>query len=93
MLAGEDLDAWFREIPRALLGRDDDGTGPIALQAAIEQPMRIGDHGRGLMILERHRTAAHHRARIAVRVLAERHGDPAELLARGSVQMHVTPRR
>ena len=83
----------FDEIPRALLGRDDDRARPVALEAAIEQAVRVGDHRRGLVVVERHRLPAHHRARVAARVPAERHRDPAQLLGSRAVEVHVAARR
>ena len=39
----------------------------VALDAAVEQAQRVGDHPRGLVVLERDRLA-HHRARVARRM-------------------------
>ena len=60
---------------RAPLRRaDHDGGAAIALQAAIQQPQRIGDHPRGLVVLDV-MGAVMHGIAVEDRVPARRHGD------------------
>src|SRR5262249_58523205 len=62
LLAREDLDRSLREVSRALPGGHHQRAGAVALEAAVEQAAPIPDHRRRLVIGERHRLAAHHRA-------------------------------
>ncbi len=82
----------FLEITRALGGGHHDRRGAVGLEAAIEQTVRRRDHGRGEVVLEREGLLAHHRPRVALRVLAHRHRDRAELLRRGAELVHVAAR-
>ena len=79
------------EVARAVGGADDDGGAAVALQAAVEQPERIGDHARGVMLLDRERFVHHH---VAVQdgVLARHHGDLGEVPRRRAVELHVAAR-
>jgi hypothetical protein len=77
LLAREDLDRAPREVTGAIRGRDDHRARTVALETAIEEPVRAGDHRRRLVVGEGHRLAAHHRPRIPARVLAEGHRDVA----------------
>ena len=70
---------------------DDDGRAAVALQAAVEQAERIGDHARGVMLLDGERLVHHHVA-VEDRVLARDDGDLGQLARRGAVELHVAAR-
>ena len=72
--------------------RDDDRRGAVGLEAAVEQPIRVGDHRRREVVGHRHRPAVHHRGGIALRVLAHRDRDRAELLGPRAELVHVSAR-
>src|SRR5262249_42053068 len=76
------------EVPGALRRADDDGDRAVALEAAVEQSERIGDHARGLMVLDRD-GRGHDGVAVKRRVPTGRHGDLAELARRGPVELHV----
>ena len=76
---------------RALGAADDDRRAAVALEAAVEQPERVGDHPRIAMVLERDRLL-HHRVVVEQRMLAAGHRHLAELLDGGAVQLHVAAR-
>ncbi len=78
-----------RQVPGALRRADDDRGGTVALEATVEQPEGVGDHPRGLMVLERH-GRGHDGVAVERRVPAGRHGDLAELATGGPVELHVT---
>ena len=78
-----------RQVPGALRRADDDGGGAVALEAAVEQPEGVGDHARGLMVLDRD-GRGHDGVAVERRVPAGRHGDLAELATGGPVELHVT---
>ena len=79
------------QVARAVGGADDDGGAAVALQAAVEQPERIGDHARGVMLLDRQRLVHHHVA-VEDRVLARVDGDLGEVARRRAVELHVAAR-
>ena len=79
------------EIARAVGGADDDRSAAVAFEAAVEQPERIGDHARGVMVLDRERLVHHHVA-VEDRVLARRDGDLGEVARRRAVELHVPAR-
>src|SRR5262245_22162056 len=67
-----------RQVPGALRGTDDDGGGAVALETAVEQSEGVGDHARGLMILDRD-GLGHDGVAVKPGVSAGRDGDLTEL--------------
>ena len=86
-----DIDRALPQIAGALGSADDDGGGAGALEAAVEQAERVGDHARVHVILERHRFL-HHRAFIQPRMATTRHRDFGELRLGRAVGFHVATR-
>ena len=79
------------QILGPLRGADDDGRPAVAFETAIEQPERVRDHARGLMILDRDRLG-HHGVAVEAGVVARGDRDLAELTARRAVKLHVPTR-
>ncbi len=71
----------FLRSLRAIGGADDHRGAAVALQAAVEQPERIGDHARGVVVLDGERLVHHHVA-VEDRVLARDDGHLGEAAAR-----------
>jgi len=72
--AGEDVGGPLPEVFRTLGGGHDHRHGAVGLDRAVEEPQRIRDHARSMMVGDRHRLA-HHRSGIAQRMRAKRHRD------------------
>ena len=68
---------------------DQQRAGAIGLQAAIDDMERLGDPGRAVIILDRHRPAAHLGARIVLRVGTDRRRHRRKILVGGAVLDHV----
>ena len=86
-----DDDRPLLQVARAVGGADHHRGAAVALQRAVEQAQRIGDHARGLVILDGDRIA-HRRVAVEDRVLARRHRDLGELARRRAVEFHVPAR-
>ena len=86
-----DRDQRLLQVARAVGAADDDGRTAVALEAAVEQAEGIGDHARGVMLLDRERLVHHHVA-VEDRVLARDHGDLGEVPRRRAVELHVAAR-
>ena len=79
------------QIAGAIGSADDDGGASVALQAAVEQPEGIGDHARGMMLLDGE-WLVHHHVAVEDGVLARHHGDLGEVPCGGAVELHVAAR-
>src|SRR5581483_5162907 len=73
--------------------RDDDRAGAVGLQAVVEQAQRLAYPTGFEVLVERQGLLVHHRARVAVCVVAYRDGDRRELLARASELVEVAARQ
>jgi hypothetical protein len=79
-----------RKIPGAL-GRDqDDGSGAVVFHAAIEQPKRLHDPARLIILLLAKRLAAHEGARIGLRMMIGGERDRAQRSLLDVVLFHET---
>ena len=65
----------------------------VALLAAVEQPQRVDDPARRLVLVEGDRPLVEVRGGVGGRVLAEGDRHPAEVRTGGAVLVHVAPRR
>ncbi len=86
-----DRDHGLFEIARTIGGAHDDRRTAVALEAAVEQAKRIGDHARGVMLLDGERLA-HHDIAVQHRVAARDHRDLGEVTRRRAVEFHVAAR-
>ena len=82
--AGADDRRRLAQVARPLGRRDDHRHRAVGLDVAVEEPQRVGDHARRVMVGARHRRA-HHRVRVADGVLAEGDGDVGVLVVGGAV--------
>ena len=65
----------MRQVAGALGRHQQDGRRAVILLAAVEQPERLGDPARGVIVLLGQRPAVHHRARVLLGVVIGGHGD------------------
>ena len=86
-----DGDQRLPEVACAVGPAHDHRRAAVALQAAVEQAERVGDHARGVMLLDRERLVHHHVA-IEDRMLARDHGHFGEVARRGAVERHMASR-
>ena len=88
-----DIDRGLLEIAGALGRTDDHGAGAVGLQAAVEQPERLGNHARVAVIVHRHRAVAHESLLIELRMFARGHRDRRRPLQRNLVLLDVACRQ
>ena len=86
-----DDDRLVPHVARAVGGADHHRRAAVALQRAVQQAQRIGDHARGLVILDGDRIA-HRGVGVERGMAARRHGDLGELARGGAVEFHVPAR-
>ncbi len=80
----------MRKIPGAL-GRDqNDSSGAVVLHAAIEQPKRLHDPARRIILLFAKRSTSHEGARIGLRVMIGGKCDRAQRSLRDPMLLHET---
>lgn len=75
--------------PSPVPGRDDEGLPAVGFLTAVEEVKRLGDPPRGLMISHGDRLLVEPCLRIRRRVFAIEDRDPAEVLARGPIVVHI----
>ena len=80
------------EIGGAFARRDDDSARAVALLAAVEEVVGVGDDARGLVFLDRQRPPVHDGSGVPLRVGVGRHRHCAELRARRPELVHVPAR-
>ena len=78
-------DGLLLQIPRHVGTAHDDRHAAVVDEAVVEEAQRLGDVRRLHVILDRQRLL-HHGVGVHARVLAEGHGDRAELLVGGAVE-------
>jgi hypothetical protein len=79
------------EVARPLRGGHDHGAAAVGHEAAVEEPERVVDHLRALVVLERDRLTLLGE-RVRPRVLPPRDRDVAVLRARDPVLVHLAAR-
>ncbi len=80
------------QISCALGARHHHCGAAIGFQAAIEEAVGVGQHGRSQVVVHRHGLAVHDRLGVQLRVLAHGERNGAELFAPGSELVHMPAR-
>ena len=89
---GADHRRRLAQVARPLEARHHDRHRAIALLAAVQQPQRLDDPTRALVVLQRDRLLVEPGVRVRGGVLAVGHRDSTEVLGGGAVLVHVAPR-